>query len=399
MNRNDFPLITNNNIIYFDNGATTLKPRCVINEITKYYESYSTNAHRGDYKLSHITDKLYEETRNKVKDFINAKNSKEIIFTKGTTESLNLVAFGYFLNQLSPKDEIILTKSEHASNLLPWYILKKKLNIVIKYIELDSNYHVSIKQIEKIITDKTKVISLAHITNVIGDIRPIKEIVKLAHQHNIKVVVDAAQSIAHEIIDVTDLDVDFLAFSAHKMYGPTGVGILYAKEELLQNTQPLNYGGGMNSNFFEDGIINYKDIPTIFEAGTPDIASILGFGATIDFINKIGMINIKKHEQDLKNYLLKKLKELDFITIYNEEADAPIIAFNINNVFSQDTAIYLDKYNICVRAGNHCAKILKSLISINNTCRISLALYNTKDEIDLLINVLKNYKNIYQEIL
>ena len=257
----------------------------------------------------------------------------------------------------------------------------------------------TIENVKKAITDKTKLISLAGITNVIGDIRPIKEISKLAHDNNIYVVVDAAQSIAHTKIDVQDLDIDFLAFSAHKMYGPTGVGVLYGKFELLDKLIPKNYGGGMNATFTSDGYIELREIPTRLEAGTPNIAGVIGLGAAIDYIENIGLDVIKEYEHKLKRYLVSKLKELDFIELYNENNVGSIVAFNIKNVFSQDTAVYLDKYNICVRAGNHCAKILNNIFNINNTCRISLSFYNTKEEIDKFLEVLKKSNKLYEEIL
>ena len=296
-------------------------------------------------------------------------------------------------------DEVLITVSEHASNILPWFILTKEIGIKVKYIELDENYKVTIDNVKKAITNKTKVISIAHITNVVGDIRPIEEISKIAHKNNILLVVDAAQSIAHTKVDVQKMNVDFLVFSGHKMYGPTGIGVLYGKYDLLEKMHPVNYGGGMNALFTKDGYIELREVPIRFEAGTPNIEGVIGLSSAIDYINNIGINNIEQYERELRKYLIDKLKELDFIEIYNSNTDSGAVAFNIKNVFAQDTAIYLDKYNICVRAGNHCAKILSDALKVNNTCRISLSFYNTKEEIDLLINVLKNSKNIYNEIL
>ena len=398
MNREDFPML-NNNIIYFDNGATTLKPKKVIDSIVDYYSNYTANAHRGDYKNSLKVDEMYEGVRKKVACLINAKETSEIAFTSGTTDSLNLIAFGFFKNILKKDDEILITESEHASNILPWFILAQEIGIKVKYIPLNKKNEVTIENVKNSITDKTKVISIASITNVIGDIRPIEEISKIAHKNNIYIVVDAAQSIAHIKMDVQKLDIDFLAFSAHKMYGPTGVGVLYGKFELLDKLTPKNYGGGMNAIFTNDGYIELREIPTRLEAGTPNIAGVIGLGAAIDYIENIGLDTIKEYEHKLKRYLIGKLKELDFIDIYNENNTGSIVTFNIKNIFSQDTAVYLDKYNICVRAGNHCAKILNNVVGTNNTCRISLSFYNTKEEIDKLIEVLKNSKNIYKEIL
>lgn len=398
MNREDIPMLKNN-LIYFDNGATTLKPQSVIDEITNYYSNYCSNAHRGDYKISLKVDNAYEGVRKKIKNFINAKETSEIVFTSGTTDSLNRVVFGYFKQTLKKDDEVLLTQSEHASNILPWFILEKELGIKVKYIELDDKNEVTIENVASAVTPKTKVISLAYVTNVIGDIRPIRDICSLAHKNNILVVVDGAQSASHIKMDVQVDDIDFLACSAHKMYGPTGIGFLYGKFELLDKMQPISYGGDMNAMFTKDGYLELREVPVKFEAGTQNIAGVIGMGAAIDYINNLGLNKIIKHEHKLKEYLITKLKELDNIEIYNEHNVGSVVAFNIKNIFSQDTAIYLDKHNICVRAGNHCAKILNNVFNVNNTCRVSLAFYNTKEEIDKLIEVLKNSHNIYKEIL
>ena len=392
MNRNDFELL-NKNIVYFDNGATTLKAIC------NYYTEYTANAHRGDYSLSATVDSLYEGTREKIRDFINAKETSEIVFTSGTTNSMNMIVSGFFRNYLKRDDEVLVTLSEHASNILPWFILQKEIGIKVKYIELNDKHEVTIGNVKKAITDKTKVISLAMVTNVIGDERPIKEISKIAHDNNILMVVDAAQGAPHKKIDVQDMDIDFMAFSGHKMYGPTGIGVLYGKFDLLDKLIPMNYGGGMNAIFTKDGYLELREIPTKLEGGTPNIEGVLGLSAAIDYLNNIGMDKINKYERDLRKYLINELSKLDFITIYNKDVDTNIVAFNIDGVFAQDTAIYLDKYNICVRAGNHCAKMIDNVFNISNTVRISLSFYNTKEEVDLLINVLKNSKNIWKEIL
>ena len=399
MNRDDFTILKNSNIVYFDNGATTLKPDVVRDAIMKYYNEYTSNIHRGDYTNSLKVSKLYDECRELVRSFINARHASEIIFTSGTTASLNNIVFGYFKGHLKAGDEVLLTETEHASNVLPWFILQKELGICVKYIPLDEKNEVTISNLVNAITSRTKVISIAHITNIIGDIRDIKEIAKVCHEKNILLVVDAAQSIAHEKIDVIDMDIDFMAFSGHKMYGPTGVGVLYGKFDLLKEIEPLMYGGGMNALFNKDGYLELKDLPDKLEAGTPNISGVLGLAACIRYINSLGLMNIRKYEHDLQKYLVSELKKLDFITIYNKYNDSSIVAFNINGVFSQDTAIYLDKYKICVRAGNHCAKMAKEVFNVANTCRISLSFYNTREEVDLLINVLKNSKNIWKEIL
>lgn len=396
MNREDF-LLLNQNIIYLDNGATSLKPKVISQTVSDYYNNYSANAHRGDYDLSLKVDSKYEETRKLVKDFINAKKTKEIIFTSGATDSLNKIIFGFFKNYLKTNDEVLLTKSEHASNILPWFELADELNIKINYIPLE-NLEVTLDNVKRSITPNTKVISIAHTTNVVGDIRPIKEIISYAHSKGILVVVDGAQSVAHMQVDVQELDIDFLAFSAHKMLGPTGVGVLYGKEELLNNMHPIIFGGGMNASFQFDGTRIYNDTPTCFEAGTPNIAGVIGLGEAIKYLNNIGMDKITNYEQNLKKYAISKLKTINDIIIYNENSQSGIITFNIKDIFAQDLAIYLNKYNICIRAGNHCAKILNEDLGIKNTCRISLYFYNTKEEIDYLAKVLSN-PNIKEEII
>ena len=397
MNREDFPMLKKD-YIYFDNGATTLKPKCVIDEVTNYYENYSVNAHRGDYDLSKKVDELFEETREDVRRFINANDAREIIFTKGTTESMNMIIFGFMKNYLKKGDEVLITKTEHASNVLPWFTLEKETGIIVKYIPL-TNYEVTIDKVKESINSKTKVISIAWITNTIGDVRPIKEITKIAHDNGVMVVVDGAQGVPHLKCDVKDLDIDFLAFSAHKMLGPTGVGVLYGKFEYLDQMLPINYGGGMNSIFESDKTLIYKELPLRLEAGTMNISGILAFRKAISYLENIGMDNITKYEKELKKYLVSKLMEIDNVTVYNSNTESGIVLFNINNIFSEDTSQFLNHYHICVRAGNHCAKMVKDEIGIKNTCRISLYFYNTKKEIDRFIEVMKGNKEIFKVIL
>ncbi len=396
--REDFPML-DQGLIYFDNGATTFKPQCVLDKMNEYYEIYSANAHRGDYDISYKVDLEYEGVRNIVKNFINAESFESIIFTSGATESLNMIATGFFKNILEPGDEIIITRSEHASNVLPWYRLANSNGCVLKYIELDNNYHVTLDSIKSLVTPKTKLISLAQVTNVLGDIRPIKDICEFAHANNIFVVVDAAQSVPHMKVDVQDLDCDFLVFSAHKMCGPTGVGVLYGKLELLEELEPINLGGGMNDSFDNELQIKLKDLPNRLEAGTPNIAGVIGLGEAINYINKIGINNITKKERELREYLIDKLIKIPHIDIININSDTGIVAFNVDGIFSQDVACYLNKYKICVRAGNHCAKILKNEIGVTNTVRISLYFYNTFDEIDNLIELLSDKNKILKGML
>lgn len=398
MNREDFPMLKNN-IIYFDNSATTFKPKEVLEAITNYYTLYTANAHRGDYKTSLKVDTLYEDTREKIKDFLNAKSSKEIVFTSGATASLNIVAFCFAKHYLKVGDEVLISKTEHASNVLPWIELSKQIGIKVRYIPLDENLKLQTETLKKSITEKTKLVSLAHITNTIGDIRDLKEIGKILKEKNIYFVVDAAQSAGHLKIDVQDMNIDFLAFSGHKMLGPTGIGVLYGKEELLIKTTAMNYGGGMNNFFESTGEVEYKEIPTKFEAGTQNIEGVLGLREAIKYLNKIGLDKIEEHDKKLRKYAIEELSKIENIQILNKNSEAGNILFNIKGIFPQDTALYLDHYNICTRAGNHCAKLLKDELGIKNTCRISFYLYNTFEEIDKLTQALKKSKNIFEVVI
>lgn len=398
MNREDFPAI-DENLIYFDNSATSLKPKCVIDKMVEYYSKYTSNIHRGDYNNAIRTNKEYDETRDVVKDFIHAKNSDEIVFTSGTTDSMNTIAFGYFKNILNKDDEVLITKSEHASNVLPWFVLEKMGKCTVKYIPLNEDHEVTLENVKSSITKNTKVISIAHVSNVIGDVRDIEGIGGVAKENNLYFVVDAAQSVSHINIDVVKSNVSFLAFSGHKMCGPTGVGVLYGKSEYLKDLVPLKYGGGMNESFESDKCYVLKSYPTNLEAGTPPIAEVIGLKEAINYITSIGVDNIHKHELELKKYLISKIENMDNIIIYNKNSESGIVTFNIKDVFAQDTSIYLNTYGIAIRAGNHCAKILKDEIDIKNTCRISFYIYNTFEEVDKLVEALKNSDKLYDVVI
>ena len=393
--KDDFKIL-NSNIIYFDNGATTLKPNSVIEKMNDYYYNYPSNAHRGDYSLSLKASKEYEDTREVVKEFINAKNKEEIIFTSGSTESLSMIVYGYFKNKLKENDEVLITKVEHASNILPWFDLEKKIGIKVKFVPLNEDYSFNIENLKNMITDKTKVVSLAETTNVIGDTRDVKEIAKICHDNNVLFVVDAAQSAGHKKIDVSDSDIDFMAISAHKMLGPTGIGVLYGKKELLNEIDFDKKGGGTTISFDDSKNIVYKELPYKLEAGTQNIAGVIGLREAINYINKVGLEYIEEYTHNLKKYLVSKLKDLDNVIIYNENVEGNTVTFNIDGVFAQDVAIYLDKYNICVRSGDHCDKKLSDELGIKNTVRVSLYFYNTKEECDVLVDALNN-KNILEE--
>ena len=397
MNREDFPML-NNDIVYLDNGATTLKPKCVIEAMNKYYLEHTSNIHRGDYDAAIETNNKYDEVRNIVSRFINC-DSREVIYTHGATESLNMVVFGYMKKHLKSGDEVLLNKAEHASNILPWIRLEEEIGIVIKYVPLNDDYSLTLDNIKKMVTPKTKVISLAHISNVIGDVRDVESIGKFAHDNNILFNVDGAQSVPHIKVDFKNSNIDFLSFSSHKMCGPTGVGVLVGKYNLLEEMDPILYGGGMNNFFEEDNSYELKSIPTRFEAGTPAIAEVIGMGEAIKYINSIGMDNIHEHELKLKNYFLDKVKDIDNIIIYNKNTDSGIIAFNIDGVFAQDSSMYLNHYKIAVRAGNHCSKMLKDEMDVRNTVRISLYFYNNYEDIDKLIDALRNSKDIFKVVL
>lgn len=398
MNREDFEIFKSG-LIYLDNAATTMKPNSVINAIVDYYTKYTANAHRGDYDNSLKVDQEYEGAREKVRKFINAKRLEEIIFTKGSTEAFNMIIFGFMSNFLTKNDEVLLTKGEHASNILPWINLSKKIGFTIKYADLTEDYEVTVENIEKEITNKTKVIAIAHITNTIGDVRPVEEIGKLCERKKILFVLDATQSIGHLKIDVEKYNISFMGISAHKMLGPTGVGVLYGKKELLEKIVPMEYGGGMNETFSSNGEYTLKDLPARLEAGTRNIAGVIGMGAAIDYLDKIGMDKIHKYEIELKKYLIEKLSTIPNINIYNKNTKSGVLLFNVGKYFSQDVAIYLNQFKICIRAGNHCAKMLQEVICVSNTCRVSLYLYNTKEEIDRLVEALKDQDKILDTVV
>lgn len=397
MNREDFPMLKKD-IVYFDNGATTLKPNCVIDVMDKYYTEHTSNIHRGDYDSAIKTNKAYDNVRNIIGDFLNA-DPDCCVYTSGATMSLNIVVFGYMKNHLKAGDEVILSKGEHASNVLPWLILSEEIGIVIKYAPLDDNYSLTLDNIKKTVTDKTKVISIAHVTNVIGDVRDIVSIGKFCHENNILFNVDGAQSVPHMKVDFKNSYIDFLSFSGHKMCGPTGVGVLIGKKELLEETKPLCYGGGMNSFFEADNSYELKEVPIKFEAGTTPIADVIGLGEAIKYLMSIGMDKIHEHEKKLKKYLMEQIKDIPNLIIYNKDNDSGILAFNIDGVFAQDSSVYLNHYKICVRAGNHCAKLLKDEINIKNTVRVSMYFYNNFEDIDRLVEALKNSKDIFKVVL
>lgn len=397
MRREDFQML-NDETVYFDNGATTLKPFCVINKMNDYYLKHTSNIHRGDYDAAVKTNEEYDNVRHIIGEFINADYDC-CIYTSGATMSLNMVVFGYMKNHLKAGDEVLLNKAEHASNVLPWIVLSEQIGIIVKYVPLDEDYCLTLDNIKKYVTPRTKVVSLAHVSNVIGDVRDVEAIGKYCFENNILFNVDGAQSVPHMKVDFKKCHMDFLSFSAHKMCGPTGVGALIVRRELIEEFEPLFYGGGMNSFFEDDGSYKLKDYPVCFEAGTPPIAEVIGFGEAIKYLMSIGMDNIHSYEKELKNYLINRVEKIPNIIIYNKKTDSGIFAFNIDGVFAQDASIFLNQFHISVRAGNHCAKLLKDEINIKNTVRASLYFYNDKNDIDKFVKCLENSKDIFKIIL
>lgn len=396
MNRDDF-LLLNSGVIYFDNAATTLKPKCVVDSLNDYYVKYSSNIHRGMYDMAKTIDLLYERVRFVVKEFVHCSSAKEVIFTSGTTASINLLVFGFMKYYLKPGDEVLLSKAEHASNILPWLVLAKEIGFIIKYLPLNKEYKLDYESFLNSVSSNTKVVSLAAVTNVVGDKRDISRIGKYCRSHNILFHVDGAQSVPHEVINFNLDCIDFLSFSGHKMCGPTGVGCFIIREDLISMLQPVFYGGGMNADFSSDSNLVLADPPNCYEAGTPPIAEVLGLGAAIDYLNDIGLDVISKYEEMLKKYLLEKLSRLSFVKIFNHSIDSGIVSFKVDGISSNDVSKCLNDFHICVRAGNHCSKLLKE-DSLSSTVRVSLYFYNTILEIDYFISILEILPNIFKVV-
>lgn len=394
--KKDFPIFkNNNNLIYADSAASTQKPEVVINTISNFYKTNYSNIHRGVSTLSQEATEMYEEVREKTAKLINAK-SNEIVFTNNSTQSLNLFAAG-IEEQINEGDEIIISIAEHHANIVPFQELAKKTRAIIKYIDLDKDYKIDIEKLKESITNKTKIISLTHISNVLGTINNIEEISKI--KKNAILIIDTAQSIAHIKIDVQKLGVDFLFFSSHKMLGPTGVGVLYGKYELLDKLKPLNFGGGMITEVFENNS-TYRETPYKFEAGTPNIEAVIGFGSAIDYINKIGFNKIQKYEEDLTKYFLEQIKEIKEIELFgstNFKNRIAVFSFIIKGIHPHDIGAIFNNYNIAIRTGQHCTMPLHNKYKHSATSRISLYIYNTKKDIDKIIKVLKNIKQDYEK--
>ncbi len=397
--KNDFPILTNSNIAYLDSGATTQKPREVLNAITQYYETSNANPHRGAYKLSIKATEVYDKAREKVAKFINSESSKQIVFTRNATESLNLIAYSYGLNNLKKDDKIVISIMEHHSNLVPWQYVSKKTGAKLEYMYTNEKGELTEKEIAEKIKNGVKIVGITHVSNVLGTINPVKEIIKKAHEVGAIVVLDASQSVPHMKVDVRDLDADFVVFSGHKMLSPLGIGVLYGKKELLENMDPFLYGGDMIEYVYEQETI-FAEIPTKFEAGTQNVEGAVGLAAAIDYLEKVGMDNVEKIEKELMKYALSELSKLNFVTVYGPkeiEKHASVISFNVNGIHPHDVASILDSKNVCVRSGNHCAQPLLRYMGIDSTCRASFYIYNTKEDIDRLIEALYKTKDMFSK--
>jgi cysteine desulfurase/selenocysteine lyase len=391
----DFPQIKSD-YIYFDTAATSLKPKPVIEAVNMYNETLSANIHRGMYFNSVKTTELYEEARGVVAKFINAKE-EEIVFTRGTTSSINLVASSYGLANLKPGDEIIVSEQEHHSQFLPWQNVAKKTGAILKFVELNFEGKITIEMFKKVLSDKTKVVALNYVSNVLGYINDIKEITKLTHQKNAVIVVDAAQAIQHIKVDVLDLDVDFLAFSGHKMLGPTGVGILYGKSQHLDILEPMEFGGDMNEDV-EKTESTWKKYPLKFEAGTMPIAEVIGLKEAISYLNNLGLENIHSYSMNLYQHLQNEINKIDGITVYNPNSDTGILTYNIDGVPAHDAITYYAEKNIALRSGQHCAKLIHDFLNIHSSLRVTVYFYNTKEEVDRFIEVTKEAIKYFKSV-
>ena len=387
--RSDFPelkqKVNGNPLVYFDNAATALKPLKVIESVSNYYSDYNSNVHRAGHKMSALATTGYENARSKVAEFINAASPDEIVFTKGTTESINLLASIFENSILSDGDEIVLTQMEHHSNIVPWVALKEKFNLNIKIIDIDEKGQLLIDNINDLWSEKTKVLSISHSSNVLGTINPVKEIIASAKKRGVITIVDGAQAIVHAGVDVRQLDCDFYCFSGHKLYSPMGIGVLYGKKELLETLPTYQKGGGMIDKVTFDEV-TYNILPYKYEAGTPNVGGAIGLGEAIDYLSSLGFEKIFNCEKELLNYATKKINEIEGINIFgNAEDKDPIISFEIEGVHNYDLGTILDQFGIAIRTGHHCAQPLMKKLGVTGTSRISFSFYNTKEEIDFFI--------------
>ena len=399
MVKEEFPILSkevnNKPLIYLDNASTTQKPASVIDEIQEYYECTNSNIHRGVHHLSQKATEEYEEARTKIQKFIGAESSKEIVFVRGATEAVNLVANSYVNPLLSEGDNIIISHMEHHANIVPWQLIAKQKNIEIKVIPINEKGELVIAELDNLIDKQTKFISLNHVSNSLGTVNPVEELIQKAHQNNVRIMIDGAQAVQHMKVNVTDLDVDFYCFSGHKMYGPTGIGILYGKKEILDKMEPYQGGGDMiKSVTFEKTI--YNDVPHIFEAGTPNIVGAIGLGKAIDFIEKTTLEKIEEHEMDLLNYATQKISKIEGVRIIGtSENKASVISFVMDGIHPHDIGTIMDNLGIAIRAGHHCTQPVMDFYDIPATARASFAIYNTKEDVDKLIEGIEKTKEVF----
>lgn len=399
--KKDFPLLENENITYLDSGATTQKPIQVIKAVEEFYQKYNANPHRGAYSLSVEATEQYENTRTKIAKFINARHREEIIFSKNATESLNLIAYSYGMDNLKKDDEVVISIMEHHSNLVPWQKVTKKTGSKLNYMYINDEFELTDEEIENKITDKTKIVGITHVSNVLGTINNVKKIIKYAHKKGAIVIVDASQSIPHMKIDVQDLDADFLVFSGHKMLAPLGIGVLYGKKEILNKMSPFLMGGDMIEYVYEQDT-TFAPLPNKFEAGTQNVEGVIGIGAAIDYIENLGYDKIQEIEKEVLSYAREELSKLDFLDLYitpNENNHSSVISFNIKGIHPHDVASILDTEGVCVRSGNHCAQPLMRFLGIDSTCRASFYIYNTKEDVDKLVSALNKAYDMFKKYI
>lgn len=397
--REDFPILSrkvyDRPLVYLDNGATTQKPLCVLDAMREEYLNVNANVHRGVHYLSQQATDLHEQAREKVRKFINAGSINEIIFTRGTTESLNLVVSSFCDGFMGEGDEVIVSVMEHHSNIVPWQLQAARKGISLRVIPMNDKGELLLDEYEKLFTERTKIVSVTHVSNVLGTVNPVKEIVRIAHEHGVPVMVDGAQSTPHFAVDVQDIDCDFFAFSGHKMYGPTGVGVLYGKEDWLDRMPPYQGGGEMiESVSFEKTV--FEHLPFKFEAGTPDYVATHGLATAIDYISSIGIDNISRHEQELTRYCMERMQEIDGIRLFGTANDKDaVVSFLVGDIHHLDMGTLLDRLGIAVRTGHHCAQPLMIRLGIQGTVRASFAMYNTKEEIDVLVEGIKRVSKMF----
>lgn len=397
--KKDFPIFQNSEMVYLDSGATTQKPLCVLEDMRSYYEKENANPYRGAYQLSVKSTQIYNDARKVVADFINAKFPEEIVFTKNATEALNLVAYSYGMDNLCEDDEVVLSIMEHHSNLVPWQEIARRKGAKLKYLYLNEDFQIDDKEIDSKITPKTKVVAIVSVSNVLGTVNNTKKIIEKAHKVGAVVVLDISQSVAHSKTDVQELDADFVAFSAHKMYGPLGIGVLYGKKNLLNKMTPFLMGGDMIEFVYEQET-TYAELPNKFEAGTQNVGGAVGLASAIKFIQTIGFDTIEEKEKEVSDYAYNKLKTLPYVTVYApKENRSSVISFNIKNIHPHDVSSLLDADNICIRAGNHCAQPLTRFLGIDSTCRISFGIYNTKEDIDKLVESLNKIYRKFEKYI